>query len=312
MPSLLTHHPLKALYALFATALEAFRLPLYIVLYLLPSARPHPKWTYKQAVLIKLLKTFLHHAARIEIRMPLSLKPGREGERFVVMRAPEKEVLEKLYVGPLKDPHGEIVPGELGGTWYPSAYPSSSSKNASSEGKDTEDVVLYVHGGAFVLGTGRIYECGFIVSALLRHAGVHRVFCPQYRLAGRPLNARFPAALQDVLTSYLYLTRELGIPAKRVIVSGDSAGGNVAIGLLRYLAEYGAELDLESPAAALLWSPWVDPAAAVDPARFKQNPNYPTDFVPAVFLAWGIRCFSGRDEATGKPKLDPSNKYITP
>ncbi|KAJ9667359.1 hypothetical protein H2201_002560 [Coniosporium apollinis] len=309
MPSILTRQPFKALYTLLATTFESIRLPLYVVLYILPSTRPHPKWTYKQAILTKLFKTFLHHAAKVEIRVPLSLNPGKEGERFAIIRAPDISTQEKLYIGPMRDPHGEIAPEAVGGTWYPSAYPRSNTHI-----RDTETVVLHFHGGAYVVGSGRDDDCGFLASTFIRHAGVNRVFCPQYRLSGPPVNGRFPAALQDALTSYLYLIRDLGIPAKQIIVSGDSAGGNLVIALLRYLAEYGSEIGLEgqSPGAAWLWSPWVNPGAAIDPKAIETNPKYPTDYLPGSFGAWGIRCFAGHDEASGRQKVDAGDNYISP
>ncbi len=309
MPSLLTQQPFKALYTLFATTLESVRLPLYILLYVLPSTRPHPKWTYKQAILTKLFKTFLHHAAKVEIRVPMSLAPGKEGDRFVVMRAPSPDTQEKLYIGPLQDSYREISPGDVGGTWYPAAYPTPS--NAS---KDSETVVLHFHGGAYVVGSGRIEDCDFLASTFIRHAGVNRVFCPQYRLSGPPAHGRFPAALQDALTSYLYLIRELRIPAKNIIVSGDSAGGNLAIGLLRYLAEHGQEIGLEgeAPGAAWLWSPWINLCNAISPKGIETNPNYPTDYLPGSFGAWGVRTFAGHDASSGKHKVDPNDKYVSP
>jgi acetyl esterase/lipase len=52
---------------------------------------------------------------------------------------------------------------------------------------------------------------------------------------------------------WCYVTQELGIPGSRIIVSGDSAGGNAVLALLRYLEEFGEKLGLEKPKAAWLW-----------------------------------------------------------
>ena len=65
---------------------------------------------------------------------------------------------------------------------------------------------------------------------------------PQYRLASGPTRARFPAALQDAWSAYLHLVREMGVAPGRVVLSGDSAGANLVLGLLRYVAEYGPGL----------------------------------------------------------------------
>ena len=58
---------------------------------------------------------------------------------------------------------------------------------------------------------------------------------PQYRLSSNS-HGEFPAALQDAITSYSSLLN-MGISPQRIIVSGDSAGGHLAISLLRYLVE---------------------------------------------------------------------------
>jgi acetyl esterase/lipase len=58
-------------------------------------------------------------------------------------------------------------------------------------------------------------------------------FLAQYRVANTPAT-RFPAALQDAVTFYSQLL-DLGIPAKNVVIAGDSAGGNLVLALLRYI-----------------------------------------------------------------------------
>lgn len=55
------------------------------------------------------------------------------------------------------------------------------------------------------------------------------------------------------MSSYKYLTHELGVPANKIVFSGDSAGANLALALMRYLAEYGEKIGLEAPKAAWLW-----------------------------------------------------------
>jgi alpha/beta hydrolase fold len=58
------------------------------------------------------------------------------------------------------------------------------------------------------------------------------VRCAQYRLSSHP-GGRFPAALQDAVTSFQHLL-DLGVPALQIILSDDSAGGHLALSLLRY------------------------------------------------------------------------------
>ncbi|KAG8936837.1 hypothetical protein FRC02_010699 [Tulasnella sp. 418] len=71
-----------------------------------------------------------------------------------------------------------------------------------------------------------------------------------------PSNA-FPAALLDVIAAYRYLVLECHCPPERILLSGDSTGGALAIGLVRHLGTL-ADPDLRRPFALFLSSPWVD------------------------------------------------------
>lgn len=125
------------------------------------------------------------------------------------------------------------------------------------------------------------------------------ILCPQYRLASNP-DGRFPAALQDALTSYHYLL-DLGIPASQIILSGDSAGAHLAISLLRYLVS--TEAPLPPPSAALLWSPWTNLAATAQ--DMDRHRNSKSDYLTSVWLEWGKRCFV-------PSTLQISHPYISP
>lgn len=98
-----------------------------------------------------------------------------------------------------------------------------------------------------------------------------RAFNVRYRLA--PQNP-FPAALVDVLTAYLSLiyppegSYHEPIPANKIVLAGDSAGGNLSLALLQTLLTlkrasstitfHGREVAIEIPAGLSLMSPWCD------------------------------------------------------
>lgn len=100
---------------------------------------------------------------------------------------------------------------------------------------------------------------------LLEHTqSIHRLFNLEYHLSrrdsGKPVHP-FLAALLDAIAGYTYLTNEVGFSPDSIIVIGDSAGGNLAIALVRYLLERHALGDTDVPgvpSALLLFSPWVD------------------------------------------------------
>lgn len=113
--------------------------------------------------------------------------------------------------------------------------------------------LLYLHGGAYFAGSPAIQRP--ILRAFA--AKGFDVFAPAYRLAPR---FPFPAAVEDARAAYAALREYCNGP---VVVSGDSAGGGLALALLVSLRDAGAAL----PAAAALFSPWTDLAVTGASAR---------------------------------------------
>lgn len=111
-------------------------------------------------------------------------------------------------------------------------------------------VLLYLHGGGFVLGLSPQHLHMVTVLAQLLEA---RALLVDYRLAPQH---PFPAALEDCVTAYRWLLRH-GIHPTEIAIAGDSAGGNLTIASLMKLRDEGTEL----PAAAACLSPVGDLAA---------------------------------------------------
>lgn len=221
----------------------------------------------------------------VGITETISLKPGKEGDRFQLLEPFPSEV----YKGPLVS-NDDVKPAPVGGTWYP-AKPTTFVG-----GPKPLKVALHFHGGAFVMGNSRPGYGGFFASTLLSHAGFDAVFAITYRLSGYGKTNPFPAALQDALTSYLYLVRTLGIPSENIVLVGDSAGGNLVIGLLRYFQEFGHDLQIGLPGQAVLIAPWVNPLEALGPdSLYTTSPYWHTDHIPVSFLRWGARTYGGEE-----------------
>lgn len=294
-PSLIITQPYRKLYKFFRFLILGARIPIWLLKFtFIPSSRPDPRWTLRQTLMSRLGREVLEILSVTETPQELSLKPGKEGDTFKVIEPAE----DKFYKGPLLSK--EVLPTTIGGTWFPKPI-----DKLSDLGPDAH-VILHIHGGGFVQGDGRTDDAGFFAKTILKHSGIFTaVFCPQYRLSCRPTSAPFPAALQDALTSYLYLVGTLGVPAAQIAVSGDSAGGNIAVAFLRYLADFGAELGIPSPGTAVLISPWVAPAAYVGPddARIAKDPHYATDYIPASFPRWGARAYAGTATSVADPYI---------
>lgn len=227
----------------------------------------------------------VYYIAKVQMRTPTPLKPGAEKERFVTF----KPAKEGFYKGPLSS-NEDVKPVEIGGTWYPAPLSATSDKSNIK-------VIYHVHGGAFVMGDGRTQASGYFAKKLLKHTPATHVFCPQYRLSTLPASKTsnpFPAALQDSLTGYLYLLNDLKVPPKNIVFSGDSAGANAIMSLMKYIVEYGSDLPtpLPNPAAAFLWSPWIDPSNCSG-SYVHDNANYVSDYISPPFTTWGSSAYAG-------------------
>jgi len=103
--------------------------------------------------------------------------------------------------------------------------------------------VIHFHGGGYCLGSAVMARSW--AAHLSAQTGC-RVILPEYRLAPEH---PYPAALQDARA----VMKELSGPDP-VVVSGDSAGGGLALALALAMREEGQE----PPAGAILLSPWLD------------------------------------------------------
>ncbi|MGD8418609.1 MAG: alpha/beta hydrolase fold domain-containing protein, partial [Pseudomonadales bacterium] len=115
------------------------------------------------------------------------------------------------------------------------------------EGMRTNRVVLYLHGGAYVMGSRNTHRG---LAGRIARAAEARVLLPDYRLAPEH---PFPAAVQDATTCWRWLLSEGHAPGQMAI-AGDSAGGGLAMATLLALKASAEPM----PACAVGLSPWTD------------------------------------------------------
>ena len=109
--------------------------------------------------------------------------------------------------------------------------------------------ILQLHGGAFVSGLNNLYR-QFALRYSQRY-GDCLVATLDYRLA--PVYP-YPCQQQDTMDAWRYLTTTLGYSADRIVVVGDSAGGNLALFLGLYLRDQAEPM----PRGFICMSPWAD------------------------------------------------------
>ncbi|BGO89928.1 hypothetical protein NBRC10512_006437 [Rhodotorula toruloides] len=170
---------------------------------------------------------------------------------------------------------------ELSGEWI------EMKKDKLRRGaKPPEKVLLYLHGGAHFFSSLETHR--YQIVRHTRKLGA-RAFALSQRLAPQ---YPFPCALHDALAAYLFLicpptdgsVAHEPIPPENIVVSGDSAGGGLALSLLVLLRDLG----LPMPAGATLISPWVDLAHSFPSVGGSGEGDYipPNGFIYRPDIVW--------------------------
>jgi monoterpene epsilon-lactone hydrolase len=107
--------------------------------------------------------------------------------------------------------------------------------------------ILYLHGGAYVIGSPTTHRG---LAGNIAHASQARLLLIDYRLAPEH---PFPAALDDSLSAYHWLLRK-GYSPENIAIGGDSAGGGLTLATALSLRDTNDKM----PAALFLLSPWTD------------------------------------------------------
>lgn len=142
---------------------------------------------------------------------------------------------------------------EVGGWW---CHPAAAMPRAA---------ILYLHGGAYVVGSSLAYRQ--FAGQIAARAGA-AVFVAEYGLAPeRP----FPAAVEDAEIVYRGLA---AAGYGKLAIAGDSAGGGLALVTSARMAAAAREGSLPPPVGVVAMSPWTDLALTGDSisARAKHDP----------------------------------------
>ena len=158
------------------------------------------------------------------------------------------------------------------------------------EGVTSADVILYFHGGGYVIGSA---ESSAPLAAELAQRTGAKVIAVDYRLAPE---SPFPAAVDDARSAYQGLLSQ-GVAPGNIALAGESAGGGLAVAAALALRDEQVPL----PASILAMSPWADLTLSGNTLVDKQP-------VDATLTGDGLRRSAG--DYVGS--ADATNPYISP
>jgi epsilon-lactone hydrolase len=170
-----------------------------------------------------------------------------------------------------------VTAGELGGV--PMA-------EITVDGIEPRHVVLYFHGGVYVMGDAAL--AADLASQVGRRTNA-KAISVDYRLAPEH---PYPAAVDDALAAYEALLDD-GVSPSDIAFAGESAGGGLAVATLVNARDHGLPL----PAAAYVMSPYADLtlAGTTMDAKSKLDPLLSRKALQARVLDYT----SGQDAALG-------------
>ncbi|KAJ7217309.1 alpha/beta-hydrolase [Mycena pura] len=318
--------PLKAIYLTYFVASTIFiRLPVWALMAAIPALRPRPSWPFRRALIFHAMKALVQ--LFFDIGFPVSM--GHDSEK--IASSPTASESGFAWVEPLAD---EQIVGELkelaalnnvqavrtAGYWFHAAAPKNigSVKNAAPD----EIVILHLHSGGHVMGSAHPKggPAGPVCNGLLQHCSkITRIFSCGYRLASCvpfPAANPFPAGLLDSLAGYRYLVHTVGFQPQQIFVSGDSSGGNLAISLVRYLANNASSaLSLPVPRGLVLISPSVEWGITHDGPESSWRLNLASDYSTPFFRGYTQKSLLGNlttDMAYTSPWISPGSLKLHP
>ena len=217
---------------------------------------------------------------------------------------------------------GNVEAVNIPGYWYhsPSSHfnlTSNSNPVDSPPISPDEKIILYLHAGGYTADTAHPsgIDIATVPAFLSVSKNVQRILALEYRLSSAdpyPVVNPFPAALLDAIAAYNYLLNDIGFKSEKVVIMGCSAGGNLAIALVRYTLDNPGVLPL--PPALVALQPWGDPSNSFkDQYDSSAYTNHATDHADSMFhgsIKLAAKAFVGPHDAKTNVYIAPASRYL--
>lgn len=207
---------------------------------------------------------------------------------------------------------------------HPTTDASGSSSSSDPSDVDLEamgDIPLigmFMHGGGYChMSAEEKSPTSKIPRRLIKDGRFTEIYSVEYRLLHQ---GPFPAAIQDAAAVYHHIVKKYGkchangrVKGCRIVLIGDSSGGNLVLGTARWLRD---EHLLPPPDGLLLLSPSCDPSHAFPftPSSYIPRPHESTDYLvdtpePRALL---LRTLLGHHptEMIHSPYLSPASERV--
>ncbi|KAG0347676.1 hypothetical protein BG005_011955 [Podila minutissima] len=150
----------------------------------------------------------------------------------------------------------------------------NKSKDASNNveiadipiGTGCDMVVLAIHGGGYIDGDALMslnYFKHWMKSAQMEQQIKIGIVAVEYSLSPE---VAYPVAMNEIIAAYTDLIQNHNVSSKRIVLFGDSAGGNITLGTSLKLRD--AFQELGAPAGHILVCPWVRSSDPLENSMF--------------------------------------------
>ncbi|PCH43925.1 alpha/beta-hydrolase [Wolfiporia cocos MD-104 SS10] len=325
----LRRQPFRSLYLFLQVAITlAVRIPFWTLSHL--YRRPRPSWSLFTTLGTFTLRLFSEFGPIAEKVGPVRFWPDHRA----ILEGPGVKGVwlspnSSCILGAIKEwaAAASVQSTRIPGYWIDKP---GSNTQVGDEPSPDEKVILYLHGGGFISESAHPSSIlSTTPRSILSHcpsSGAKRALAVEYRLCElSPVYTNpFPAALIDAITGYCYLVMEVGFKPENIIFVGDSAGGNLALALARYLADNSAELALAMGRSTdgrpldyqmILLSPWSDLGTShetPESALLNNNHDFLVDVRTGLF-AHARRAYAGPlgfSATDANPYLSPASKFV--
>lgn len=162
-----------------------------------------------------------------------------------------------------------------------------------SNGTPSRGLILFFHGGGFVIGSRASYTAP---ARMLAHGTGADVVSVEYRLAP---DAPFPAAQEDAVAAWRYVVERAaywGVDPHRIVVAGESAGGNIAAVLCQ---------QVRGEAVQPMLQVLIQPVTDLVEHRPSQDEFAASPALSAKQVAWFVRNYLPKGTDPADPRVSP-------